>query len=173
MNTEERDMINIKNLSLHSSGFILQSPKKNRKAFTLIEVMVATILISLVGLSLLQMHQNTADMGYKMQTKFHYSDWALMPAFENKLEKSKKSTHFETLVKSFNIDNKEIRAGLNQKVVISADLIERINMADITKELGDDTGTVIPSFDGFRLEVYKQHTKMKHETYSLYRVIRQ
>ena len=53
-----------------------------KNAFTLIEVMVAAILISVVGLSLLQMHQNSAEMSYKMQGKFKHSDWVLMAAFE-------------------------------------------------------------------------------------------
>ena len=144
----------------------------HRRAFTLIEVMVASILISVVGLSLLQMHQNSADMSYKMQGKFKNSDWVLMSAFEHKLEKAKKSTSFETLMKPFNIDKRDIRQGLNQKVNISAKLVERINIADITNELEDENGESVPSFDGFRLEVYQQDTQMEHETYSVYRVIK-
>jgi len=145
---------------------------KARKAFTLIEVMVASILISLVGLSLLQMHQNSADMSYKMQDKFKYSDWILMPALENKLEKVKKRTSFESVMKPFNIDERDIRKGLDQKITLSASLVQRIDMEDITNTLADDTGIEVPSFDGFRLEVYKQDMQMEHETYSVYRVIK-
>jgi len=141
-------------------------------AFTLIEVMIASILISLVGLSLLQMHQNSADMSYKMQDKFKYSDWILMPALENKLEKVKKRTRIESLMKPFNIDERDIREGLNQKITLSASLVERIDMEDITNALADETGEEVPSFDGFRLEVYKQNMQMEHETYSVYRVIK-
>jgi len=148
------------------------SYKHNRQAFTLIEVMVASILISVVGLSLLQMHQNSADMSYKMQGKFKHSDWALMSAFEHKLEKAKKNTGFDTLMKPFNIDKRDIRQGLSHKVSISANLVERINVADITNELEDESGEALPSFDGFNLEVYQQHTQMEHETYSVYRVIK-
>jgi len=151
---------------------VTSSYQYNRKAFTLIEVMVASILISLVGLSLLQMHQNSADMSYKMQGKFKHSDWVLISAFEHKLEKAKKNTRFETLVKPFNIDKRDVRQGLNHKVSISANLVERINVADITNELEDESGEAVPSFDGFRLEVYQQHTQMEHETYSVYRVFR-
>ncbi|PHR54597.1 MAG: hypothetical protein COA44_12610 [Arcobacter sp.] len=143
-----------------------------RKAFTLIEVMVASILISLVGLSLIQMHQNSTDMSYKMQTKFKNSDWVLMTAFEAKLEKASKNTSFGTLTKDFKIDKREIRKGLNQKVTISADLIGRIDMADIAGDIADETGEIAPSIDGFRLEIYKQHTKIAKETYSVYRVIK-
>ena len=145
---------------------------KSRNAFTLIEVMVASILISLVGLSLLQMHQNSADMSYKMQGKFQYSDWILMPILESKLEKVKKHTRIESLMKPFSIDERDIRAGLNQKVTLSASLIQRIDMEDITNALADETGEEVPSFDGFRLEVYKQDMQMEHETYSVYRVIK-
>jgi len=143
-----------------------------RPAFTLIEVMVASILISLVGLSLLQMHQNSADMSYKMQGKFQHSDWALMSAFEHKLEKVKKRTSFNTLMKPFNIDKRDVRQGLNHKVTISADLVERINVADVTSDLEDVNGEAVPSFEGLNLEVYRQHTQMEHETYSMYRVIK-
>ncbi len=145
---------------------------KGRKAFTLIEVMVASILISLVGLSLLQMHQNSADMSYKMQGKFEHSDWALMSAFELKLEEVKNNTRFGTVMKPFNIDERDIRVGLDQKITLSASLIERINLSDITNELEDELGESIPSFEGFRLEVYKQDLQMEHETYSVYRLIR-
>lgn len=145
---------------------------KGRKAFTLIEVMVASILISLVGLSLLQMHQNSADMSYKMQGKFKNSDWALMSAFELKLEEVKKNTHFETVMKPFNIGEREIRSGLNQKLTLSASLVERIDLADITGELEDERGESVPSFEGFRLEVYKQDLQMEHETYSVYRLVK-
>lgn len=141
-------------------------------AFTLIEVMVASILISLVGLSLLQMHQNSTDMSYKMQTKFKHSDWVLMTAFESRLQKATKNTSFYTLMKDFKIDKAEVRKGLNQKVSISANLIERIDMADITGELADETGEIGPSVKGFRLEVYQQHIKIDQETYSVYRVIK-
>ena len=145
---------------------------QQRHAFTLIEVMVASILISLVGLSLLQMHQNSTDMSYKMQKKFKNSDWVLMSAFEAKLEKVKKNTSFDALMKDFKIDKREIRKGLNQKTTISANLLERIDMADIAGEIADETGEVSPSIDGFRLEIYQQHTKIDNETYSVYRVIK-
>jgi len=145
---------------------------KSRKAFTLIEVMVAAILISLVGLSLLQMHQNSADMSYKMQGKFKHSDWILMPALESKLEKVKKRTRIDSVMKDFKIDERVIRAGLNQKVTLNASLVERIDMEDITNALADETGEEVPSFDAFKLEVYKQDMQMEHETYSVYRVIK-
>lgn len=148
------------------------SKQLHRNAFTLIEVMVASILISLVGLSLLQMHQNSTDMSYKMQTKFKHADWVLMSAFEAKLEKAKKNTSFDSLTKDFKIDKRDVRKGLNQKVSISANLIERIDMADIASTLTDETGEVGPSFDGLRLEIYQQHTKIDKQTYSVYRVIK-
>jgi prepilin-type N-terminal cleavage/methylation domain-containing protein len=147
-------------------------PCNGRNAFTLIEVMVASILISLVGLSLLQMHQNSADMSYKMQEKFENSDWALMSAFELKLEEVKKNSRFETVMKPFRIDEREIRAGLNQKLSLSASLVERIDLSDITGELEGEFGESIPSIEGFRLEVYKQDLQMEHETYSVYRLVK-
>jgi len=143
-----------------------------RQAFTLIEVMVASILISLVGLSLLQMHQNSTDMSYNMQKKFKNSDWVLMTAFEARLEKANKNTSFDSLTKDFNIDKREVRKGLNQKVTISANLVERIDMADMASTLEDETGEIAPSFDGLRLEIYQQHSKIDNETYAVYRVIK-
>mgnify|MGYP000138330591 CR=1 FL=1 len=147
-------------------------PCKGRNAFTLIEVMVASILISLVGLSLLQMHQNSADMSYRMQEKFEKTDWPLMSAFELKVEEAKKNTRFDTTMKPFNIDEREIRVGLNKKFTLSASLLERIDLADITGELEGEFGESIPSIEGFRLEVYKQDLQMEHETYSVYRLIK-
>jgi len=145
---------------------------KGRKAFTLIEVMVASVLISLVGLSLLQMHQNSADMSYKMQSKFEHSDWALMGAYEYKLEEVERNSRFDTVMKPFSINEREIRKGLNQKLTLSASLVERIELSDITGDLEDALGQSIPSFDGFRLEVYKQDLQMDHEIYSVYRLVK-
>ncbi|HIC43750.1 MAG TPA: prepilin-type N-terminal cleavage/methylation domain-containing protein [Sulfurimonas sp.] len=154
------------------SSFVPLCQILNRKAFTLIEVMVASILISLVGLALLQMHQNSTNMSYKMQSKFKYSDWVLMPVFETKLEKAKKNTNFDSIMKGFKVDKREIRKGLDKKVSISATLIERIDMADMASEIAEETGAIIPSFDGLRLEVYKQDISLEKETYSVYRVIK-
>lgn len=144
--------------------------KKN--AFTLIEVMVAAILISVVGLSLLQMHQNSAEMSYKMQKKFKHSDWVLMAVFESELEKVTKNTSFDSLLKPFNIDKRPIREGLIHKVKISTDLVERIGSSDISKDIEEQSSEVVPLFEGFSLEVYKQSIRMEHETYTVFRVIK-
>ncbi len=145
---------------------------RQRNAFTLIEVMVAAILISVVGLSLLQMHQNSADMSYKMQGEFQHSDWVLMAVNESPLEEVKKRTRFDTLMKSFNIDKRPIREGLNKKVEVGADLVQRINASDMSKEVAEESGETKPLFEGFRLEVYKQNIQIEDETYSVYRMIK-
>ncbi len=146
--------------------------KTHKNAFTLIEVMVASILISVVGLSVLQMHQNSAQMSYKMQKKFKHSDWVLMAAFESELEKVTKNTSFKTLVKPFNIDSRPIRQGLEHKVKISLDLVERINASDISKDIEEDSGEITSLFEGFKLEVYQQNIQMEHENYSVFRMIK-
>jgi len=143
-----------------------------RNAFTLIEVMIAAILISVVGLSLLQMHQNSAEMSYKMQKKFKHSDWTLMAAFELKLEKVSKNTRFDTLTKPFNIDARPIRQGLNHKVKISTNLVKRIQASDISEDIANNTNNITPLFEGFNLEVYQQNIQMEHESYSVYRMVK-
>lgn len=143
-----------------------------KNAFTLIEVMVAAILISVVGLSLLQMHQNSAEMGHTMQKKFKHSDWVLIAVFESEVEKVTKNTRFDTLVKPFNIDKRPIREGLNHNVKITTDLVERIGAADITDEIEEQSSETRPIFEGLSLEVYKQNIQMEHETYSVYRVLK-
>lgn len=144
----------------------------HKNAFTLIEVMVAAILISVVGLSLLQMHQNSAEMSYKMQKKFKHSDWTLMAVFESELAKVTKNTHFDTMIKPFNIDKRSIREGLKHKVKISTDLVERIGSSDISKDIEEQYSEMVPLFEGFSLEVYRQNIQMEHETYSVFRVIK-
>ena len=159
-------------LRLYPSALKNLPASKNRKAFTLIEVMVASILISVVGLSLLQMHNNSTEMSYKMQGKFQYSDWVLMAVLETKFEKAKKSTRFDKLMKPFNIDERSIRQGLNQNTKISMELAERLDAADISKGIEEESGAVMPVFEGLRLEVYKQYVEMDRETYSVYRVVK-
>ncbi len=143
-----------------------------RNAFTLIEVMIAAILISVVGLSLLQMHHNSTQMGYKMQNKFKYSDWVLMAAYEHTLEKTTKNTSFMNLSKAFNIDDREIRLGLNQKARIQSDLFQRISAADMMGAIEEESDEVRPVYEGLHLEVYQQKISMDHETYTLFRIIK-
>jgi prepilin-type N-terminal cleavage/methylation domain-containing protein len=146
--------------------------RKNRSAFTLIEVMVAAILISVVGLSLMQMHQKSAQMSHNMQMKFQYSDWVLMSVFESDIEETRKRVSFETLMKPFNIDDDSIRKNLDKKAEITTALFGRIDAADIIKEIEEKSDLEIPVFEGLRLEVYAQNVKMEHEGYLIYRVIK-
>lgn len=150
-------------MSLHS--------RKSRSAFTLIEVMVAAILISVVGLSLMQMHQKSAQMSHNMQMKFQYSDWVLMSVFESDIEETRKRVSFETLMKPFNIDD-SIRKSLDKKAEITTALFGRIDAADIIKEIEEQSDLEIPVFEGLRLEVYVQNVQMEHEGYLIYRVIK-
>ena len=144
---------------------------QNRNAFTLIEVMVSTIIISIVGLALLQMHSNSATMSHTMQKKFALSDWALMGAFENKVEKRKKNLRYDTVMKSFNINEREIRKGLNKKGQVSTTLIERIDSASIKKQM-EEADLDLPISDALRLEIYQQHIEVDGQTHSLYRIIK-
>jgi len=144
---------------------------QNRKAFTLIEVMVATIIISVVGLALLQMHTNSATMSHTMQKKFALSDWALMGAFENRVEKRKKNLRFDTVMKPFNIQEHSIRTGLNKKGQVSTTLIERIDSASIKKQM-DAADLDLPISDVLRLEIYQQHVEVDGQVHSLYRIIK-
>lgn len=149
----------------------ISSSPKNRKAFTLIEVMVATIIISVVGLSLLQMHSNSANMSNTMQKKFAFSDWALMAAFENKIEKRKKNLRYDTLMKAFNVDKRSIREGLKQKGLLSTTLVERIDSASIKKQM-EALDLDIPVSDALRLEIYQQNIEVEGQVHSLYRIIK-
>jgi len=143
----------------------------NRKAFTLVEVMISTIIISVVGLSLLQMHNNSANMSHKMQKKFAYSDWVLMAVFENKLEKTKKQLRFDNLTKDFNIKERSIRTALNKKGKIETILIERINSASIKKQM-KEADLDLPVSEAFRLEIYKQNIDIDGQSHSIYRVVK-
>jgi prepilin-type N-terminal cleavage/methylation domain-containing protein len=146
--------------------------KRSRSAFTLIEVMVAAILISVVGLSLLQMHTNSAQMSHTMQMKFRYADWILMAAFEGEIEERKKQLSFETLMKPFSIDSDPIRKGLDKKAEISSALVARIDAGDMAKEIEEQSNLEIPVFEGLRLEIYAQKIQMEHESYLVYRVLK-
>ncbi|MBE0499619.1 MAG: prepilin-type N-terminal cleavage/methylation domain-containing protein [Campylobacterales bacterium] len=146
--------------------------KKNRRAFTLIEVMVAAILISIVGLSLMQMHQKSAQMSHTMQMKFQYSDWILMSVFESDMEKTRKRVSFEALMKPFNINDDSIRKSLDKKAEITTALFGRIDASDIIKEMEKQSDRKIPVFEGLRLEVYAQNVQIEHEGYLIYRVIK-
>lgn len=118
----------------------------------------------------MQMHQKSAQMSHNMQTKFQYSDWVLMSVFESNIEETRKLVSFETLMKSFNIDDNSIRNNLNKKAEITTALLTRIDASDIIKEIEEQSDLDIPVFEGLRLEVYVQKVQMEHEAYLIYRV---
>jgi len=144
----------------------------NRKAFTLVEVMIASMLISILGLSLLQMHANSSEMSHTMQQKFSHSDWVLMSAFEKKVERTKQRVKLDTLMKPFNIDNREIRQTLRQEAVITTRLIERIDAQSIKKQMEETSDLDLQISDAFRLEIYEQHIDLAGQTHSLYRLVK-
>ena len=76
------------------------------------------------------------------------------------------------MLKPFNIDKRPIREGLNHKVKISADLVERIKASDISKDIEEESDESASLYEGFHLEVYRQNIQMEHETYSVYRVLK-
>ena len=144
-----------------------------RNGFTLVEVMVAAMLISVVGLSLLQMHQNSAELSDKMQKKFSHSDWPLMLAFEEELQKTDKSINFKTLMKPFSIQEREIRKNLDLKAGLRTELFSRIDASDMAKSVEEETQEIRPVLDALRLEVYQQSIDIDKQTYILYRVVKQ
>ena len=110
-------------------------------------------------------------MSHTMQKKFQYSDWILMSAFENKVEKTKKNTRLDTIMKPFNIDKRPIRDALRKKIVVTTTLIERIDSASIKKQM-EDMDFDLPVSDALRLEIYQQHIELNNQTHSLYRLVK-
>lgn len=103
-----------------------------RKAFTLIEVLVATVIATVAGAGLLQMNSNYTKIFGRIQEKSLSSETVSLIGLHANIKYNKTSkTLYDILDKTYEIDNDDLRKYLkDQKFDYNENLVETITFGE-------------------------------------------
>jgi len=112
-----------------------------RAAFTLIEVLVATVIASIAGMALLQMNSNNIHLFKQIQYRSSNSETLSLIALHNDKKYNRTTKElFVILDDTYDITNDDLRKYLKDtKVDYSEKLIELITFGASTEETQDNT----------------------------------
>jgi prepilin-type N-terminal cleavage/methylation domain-containing protein len=86
-----------------------RTPTTTHKAFTLVEVLIATAIISVVGVALLSMNSNSTYLFTKSLQKKHQTNTLNISALNTPLETTdQKTSLYDTISDSYSIDDDKI-----------------------------------------------------------------
>jgi len=149
-------------------------PKANssRTAFTLIEVMVAVMIVSVVIAALLQMRGNTSHQffGIKKSLKTdQYSSFLL--ALKGKYGFEESSMDMNRLLEGFDLES-DLRRKLKAiKLKVDYDILETLDTSEFDELVEEDEDTTTESGNsGLIFEIGKTTMKTKQFTNSLIRI---
>ena len=118
-------------------GKNIPSRQSMSKAFTLIEVMVAVLIISLVIMALLQMRGNSSHMLMNINKQIKVNQFNSFLISNNDYGFESKSTTLDRLLSEFSMENNLRRELKKIKVKIKYQELETINMdSNIIFEIG-------------------------------------
>ena len=103
-----------------------------RSAFTLIEVLVATVIATVAGAGLLQMNSNYTKIFSRIKEKSLSSETVSLIGLHTNIKYNKTSkTFFDILDNTYDIDNDDLRKYLkNQKFDYKENLVETITFGE-------------------------------------------
>jgi prepilin-type N-terminal cleavage/methylation domain-containing protein len=104
--------------------------KKDRSAFTLIEVMVAVMIISVVILALLEMFANNTHIFSQLSKQKKINQYASLFIYNPDYGLETKSIHMDDLVSDFKIDDDLRRELKNIKVELLYQEVATIDMSE-------------------------------------------
>jgi prepilin-type N-terminal cleavage/methylation domain-containing protein len=108
----------------------------SKKAFTLIEVMVAVMIVSVVIGALLKMQGNTNHLFLKMKQMQDSSHFATFLLWNPDYGLSSEKTNLYRLVSEFDLDDDVRRYLKSVAIELSYDKIETIESDDVSFEIG-------------------------------------
>ena len=111
-----------------------------RNAFTLIEVMVAVMIVSVVIAAILQMRGNTSNMFANLKKKAELNQYASFFLWNNKYGFENETFALSRLVEDIDIDDDLRRELKNIKMKLDYKKLRKIDTADYSD---DTTGIVI------------------------------
>ncbi|NPA60089.1 MAG: prepilin-type N-terminal cleavage/methylation domain-containing protein, partial [Epsilonproteobacteria bacterium] len=107
---------------------------KSKKAFTLIEVMISVMIISVVIMALLKMQGNNSHIFSKLTSKLEINQYTSFFISNNEYGFSKKSTYLDELLSEFRVEDNLRRELKNIKINIDYDELDRYGDDDTTEE---------------------------------------
>ena len=149
-----------------------------RKGFTLIEVMVATMIISVVIAALLKLFENNAHMFETIQKKSTISMYGTLLLGVKGLGFEKDKMRLDELVKDFKVENELRRALKERRVEIDYQEVMRLDGNDFQDEaekLATQNGQDIETqngtgADGFSIEIGRTILKLGDQHTSFMRL---
>jgi prepilin-type N-terminal cleavage/methylation domain-containing protein len=109
-----------------------------KKAFTLIEVMVSVMIISVVIMALLQMQGNNTHMFLKLKSNLNINQYASYLVSNKKYGFEKDSTNLYNLLSDFKLEDDLRRELKNIKIDIRYDELDRYLDTNTTEETSSD-----------------------------------
>ena len=146
-----------------------------KPAFTLIEVMIAVMIISVVIAALLQMRGNSTFLFINMNKKSQVNQFATFFVDNDKYGYENTSTSLDELVSEFDMENDLRRELKNNKIELIYQELKVIDMADFVSDdtqesYEDETSDGVPTMI---FELGKTILKTKDSSVSLLRIRRQ
>ncbi len=143
--------------------------KEYRAAFTLIEVMVAVMIISVVILALLNMQGNSSFIFSKLSKDAEVNQYASFFIANADYGFEKQDVRLDELLKDFDLQNQLRRELKNIKAKIIYQEIERIDMQEYEEnnesvEVVDEQGVVKQVQSGMAFEIGKTIIKIHKES---------
>jgi len=117
-----------------------------RRGFTLIEVMVAVMIVSVVIAALLKLRGDTNHLFTQIQKNQQHSSMATLLLWNRQYNLQKSSTNLYNLVDTFDLDDDLRRELKNVKATITFDRVKTIEVDMLTFEI-DDTAFQSKDFD--------------------------
>ena len=117
-----------------------------RRGFTLIEVMVAVMIVSVVIAALLKLRGDTNHLFTQIQKNQQHSSMATLLLWNRQYGLQKSSTNLYNLVDTFDLDDDLRRELKNVKATITFDRVKTIEVDMLTFEI-DDTAFQSKDFD--------------------------
>jgi len=112
--------------------------KSVKPAFTLIEVMIAVVIISTVIMALIQMYANNIHIFSTLKSKTNLTQYGTLLVANPEVGFEKKEFSLYDLVDGFQVEDDLRRELKNQKVKIIYSELEKIDLAEFSDEEDED-----------------------------------
>jgi len=137
---------------------------RGKNAFTLIEVMIAVMIISVVIMALLEMHGNTAHIFSKFSSQIKINQYTSLFISNPDYGFEKKSVDLDDLLSNFKLEDDLRRELKNIKVKIEYEELDKFSDSSEDSDIDDEEGN-----SGLVLEIGKTILKVNNSSTSLVR----
>ena len=150
--------------------------KSVKPAFTLIEVMVAVVIISTVIMALIQMYANNTHIFSALKKRTNLTQYGSLLVANPEIGFEKKEFSLYNLVDGFTLEDEFRRELKNQKVKVIYTELEKIDLAEFSDDEDEDNEEISDeqnqeqSQSNMILEIGKTTLKFKEGATSIVRI---